>query len=64
MKVSHKVVLYASIIVTLAFATYSFLEYNKLRTELIEQTNSNTKEKSIALAVQINNWLDAKLGSY
>ena len=62
MKVSHKVVLYASIIVTLAFATYSFLEYNKLRTELIEQTNSNTKEKSIALAVQINNWLDAKLG--
>jgi methyl-accepting chemotaxis protein len=62
MKVSHKVVLSASIIVMLAFATYSFLEYNKLRTELIEQTNTNTKEKSIALAVQINNWLDAKLG--
>ncbi|WP_426359633.1 methyl-accepting chemotaxis protein [Pseudocolwellia sp. HL-MZ19] len=62
MKVSHKVVLYASIIVTLAFTTYSYIEYNKLRTELIEQTNANTQEKSMVLAAQVNNWLDGKLG--
>lgn len=62
MKVSHKVVLYASIIVTLAFTTYSYIEYNALRTELIENTKANTQEKSTALAAQINNWLNGKLG--
>jgi len=62
MKVSHKVVLYASIIVTLAFTTYSYIEYNALRTELIENTKVNTQEKSTALAAQINNWLNGKVG--
>ncbi|MCB5162232.1 methyl-accepting chemotaxis protein [Marinomonas algarum] len=61
MKVSHKVVLSASIVVALAFSTYSWLQYNTLKSALYEKTVTSTQETSQSLAKQINNWLSGKV---
>ncbi|ETI58680.1 methyl-accepting chemotaxis protein [Marinomonas profundimaris] len=61
MKVSHKVVVCASIVVALAFTAYSWLQYSNLRAELFEKTTISTQESSKALALQVNNWLKGKM---
>jgi methyl-accepting chemotaxis protein len=61
MKVSHKVVLCASIVVILAFSMYSWLQYSSLRSALFEKTTTSTQESSKALALQVNNWLKGKM---
>ncbi|MGO2233600.1 methyl-accepting chemotaxis protein [Marinomonas sp. UCMA 3892] len=61
MKVSHKVVLCASIIVVLALSIYSWLQYSSLRSALFEKTTTSTQESSKALALQVENWLKNKM---
>lgn len=61
MKVSHKVVLCASVVVVLAFSLYSWLQYSSLRSALFEKTTTSTQESSKALALQVNNWLKNKM---
>ena len=61
MKVSHKVVMAASLVVVFAFSLYSFVQYQSLKSALYEKTEVSTQESSKALALQINNWLNAKL---
>ena len=61
MKVSHKVVLCASVVVVLAFSMYSWLQYTSLRTALFEKTKTSTQESSKALALQVDNWLKNKM---
>lgn len=61
MKVSHKVVWCASIVVVLAFSMYSWLQYSSLRSALFEKTTTSTQESSKALALQVNNWLKNKM---
>ncbi|MBR7889589.1 methyl-accepting chemotaxis protein [Marinomonas sp. A79] len=61
MKVSHKVVLSASIVVALAFAAYSWLQYSNLKNALYEKTTTSTQETSKSLALQLNNWLNGKV---
>ena len=61
MKVSHKVVLCASLVVVLAFSLYSWLQYNSLKSALFEKTTTSTQESSKALALQVNNWLKNKM---
>ena len=61
MKVSHKVVLCASLVVVLAFSLYSWLQYNSLKSALFEKTTTSTEESSKALALQVNNWLKNKM---
>jgi methyl-accepting chemotaxis protein len=61
MKVSHKVALCASFVVVLVFSIYSWMQYSNLKTALFEKTTISTQETSKALAVQVNNWLNAKL---
>lgn len=61
MKVSHKVVVCASLVVALAFTAYSWLQYSNLRAELFEKTTISTQESSKALALQVNNWLKGKM---
>lgn len=62
MKVSHKVVLSASMVVALAFFAYSFLQYSSIKAALYEKTATSTQETSQAVALQINNWLNGKMG--
>ena len=61
MKVSHKVVLCASIVVALAFSAYSWLQYSNVKAALYENTATSTQESSKALALQVNNWLKGKM---
>ncbi|NLQ17902.1 methyl-accepting chemotaxis protein [Marinomonas sp. M1K-6] len=61
MKVSHKVVLCASVVVVLAFSAYSWLQYASLRAAMFEKTTTNTQESSQALALQVDNWLKNKM---
>ncbi|WP_417528608.1 methyl-accepting chemotaxis protein [Marinomonas shanghaiensis] len=61
MKVSHKVVLCASVVVVLAFSMYSWLQYSSLRAALFEKTMTSTQESSKALALQVDNWLKNKM---
>jgi methyl-accepting chemotaxis protein len=61
MKVSHKVVLCASVVVVLAFSMYSWLQYTSLRAALLEKTTTSTQESSKALALQVDNWLKNKM---
>lgn len=61
MKVSHKVVLSASVVVVLAFSLYSWLQYSSLRSALLEKTTTSTQESSKALALQVDNWLQNKI---
>lgn len=61
MKVSHKVVICASLVVTLAFSAYSWLQYSNLKSALYEKTTISTQESSKALALQVNNWLKGKM---
>ena len=61
MKVSHKVVLCASVVVALAFTAYSWLQYSNLRTALYEKTDISTQETSKALALQVDHWLKGKM---
>lgn len=61
MKVSHKVVLCASVVVVLAFSMYSWLQYTSLRAALFEKTKTSTQESSKALALQVDNWLKNKM---
>lgn len=61
MKVSHKVVICASLVVTLAFSAYSWLQYSNLKSALFEKTTISTQESSKALALQVNNWLKGKM---
>lgn len=61
MKVAHKVVLSASLVVVMAFVSYSWLQYRSLEKSLIEQTSINTQEASQALASQVRNWLKGKM---
>lgn len=61
MKVSHKVILCASLVICFAFSTYSWLAYNNLRGALFEKTTISTQESSKALAFQISNWLNNKI---
>lgn len=61
MKVSHKVVLCASIVVVLAFSMYSWFQYNNVKEELFATASTSTQESSKALALQVNNWLKNKM---
>ena len=61
MKVSHKVVLCASVVVVLAFSIYSWLQYTSLRAALFEKNMTSTQESSKALALQVDNWLKNKM---
>lgn len=61
MKVSHKVVLSASVVVVLAFSLYSWLQYSSFRSALLEKTTTSTQESSKALALQVDNWLQNKI---
>ena len=61
MKVSHKVVLCASVVVALAFSAYSWLQYSNVKAALYENTVTSTQESSKALALQVNNWLKGKM---
>lgn len=61
MKVSHKVALLASCIVVLAFAIFSWVQYNTVRTALYEKTEQSTLESTSALSHQVTNWLNGKL---
>ncbi len=51
----------ASLVVVFAFSLYSFVQYQSLKSALYEKTEVSTQESSKALALQINNWLNAKL---
>lgn len=44
------------------FSLYSWIQYNNIRNALFEKNATSTQETSTALALQINNWLNAKLG--
>ena len=61
MKVSHKVILCASIVVVFAFSVYSWLQYSGVKNALFEKTTTSTQESSKALALQVNNWLKNKM---
>lgn len=50
----------ASAIVITAFAVFSLLQYNSVRTAMVEKLESNVTETSIALSNQIINWLNSK----
>lgn len=52
MKVSHKVILCASIVVVFAFSVYSWLQYSGVKNALFEKTTTSTQESSKALALQ------------
>ncbi|TBR44225.1 methyl-accepting chemotaxis protein [Marinomonas agarivorans] len=62
MRISHKVALCASLVVIVMFSLYSWIQYNNIKTALFEKNATSTQETSQALALQINNWLNAKLG--
>jgi methyl-accepting chemotaxis protein len=61
MKVSHKVALLASSIVLIAFALFSWIQYNTVRNALYEKTEQSTHEATGALGLQVTNWLNGKL---
>ncbi|SIS42372.1 methyl-accepting chemotaxis protein [Neptunomonas antarctica] len=61
MKVSHKVALLASSIVLIAFALFSWIQYNTVRDALYEKTEQSTHEATGALGLQVTNWLNGKL---
>ncbi len=61
MKVSHKIALFASIIVVLAFSIFSWVQYHSVRDALYEKTETSTAEATKALGQQVTNWLNAKL---
>ena len=61
MKVSHKIALFASIIVVLAFSIFSWVQYHSVRDALYEKTATGTAEATQALGQQITNWLNGKL---
>lgn len=61
MKVSHKVALFASIIIAISFAAFSWIQYNTVRAALYDKAEQNTYEATSVLGDQITNWLNAKL---
>lgn len=61
MKVSHKIALFASTIVVLAFSVFSWVQYYSVKDALYESTATNTAESTKALGEQITNWLNGKL---
>ncbi len=50
----------ASAIVITAFAVFSWLQYNSIRTAMVEKLESNVTGTSVALSNQITNWLNSK----
>ena len=61
MKVKHKVALAASLIVAIAFTTFSTIQYVSVRTALYNQAERNTQEATILLSKEISSWLLGKL---
>lgn len=61
MKVSHKIALFASTIVVLAFSIFSWVQYHSVKDALYESTAKSTAESTKALGEQITNWLNGKL---
>ncbi|MGB1236709.1 MAG: methyl-accepting chemotaxis protein [Pseudomonadales bacterium] len=62
MKVSLKVALVASFVVTLVFTVFSLVQHRGMTDALYNKAQQSTEEVSIALATQISNWLNGKLG--
>ncbi|MCW8995634.1 MAG: methyl-accepting chemotaxis protein [Psychromonas sp.] len=61
MKVSIKVMLVSSLVLTLAISTLSWFQYNEMKAALKQQSSNAIEESSDALAEQITNWLTNKL---
>ena len=61
MKVSHKIALFTSTIVVLAFTVFSWVQYHSVKDALYEKTSTATAEATEALSQQITNWLNGKL---
>lgn len=61
MKVSYKVALVASLIITLSFSVLSWFQYIYVSNTLYEQAQNSVSESTQELGSQITNWLNGKL---
>lgn len=61
MKVSHKVVSCACVVVLLAFSMFSWFQYNSAKNALFQSATTSTQESSEVLALQVNHWLKSKM---
>ncbi|MEH6445228.1 MAG: methyl-accepting chemotaxis protein [Oceanospirillaceae bacterium] len=61
MKVSVKVALVASIVITVVFAVFSIIEQQAMKKALYDKSQQSVVETSGVLANQISNWLNGKL---
>lgn len=61
MKVSYKVALLASLVMTLSFSCLSWFQYIHTSNTLYEQTQNSVSESTQELGNQITNWLNGKL---
>ncbi|MCV6587408.1 MAG: methyl-accepting chemotaxis protein [Marinobacterium sp.] len=61
MKVTHKTALITSLLVSFAFAMFSWIQYNNVKQSLYDSTAVATKETSYALSQEITHWLNRKL---
>ena len=61
MKVSIKVMLVSSLVLTLAISSLSWFQYSEMKVALQQKSSNAIEESSDALAEQITNWLSNKL---
>lgn len=61
MKVSVKIALVASIIITLFFAVSALIQYQSTKNTLYQKAEQSTQETLATLAHQISNWLNSKI---
>ena len=61
MKVSHKTILISSVLVTITFTLFSYIQYNTVKNALNDEAANNISETSTVISEQISNWLNGKL---
>lgn len=61
MKISYKVPLIATAIITSAFAVFATYQFYQIRENLYEQTESNIQETSSVLGADISEWMNERL---
>jgi methyl-accepting chemotaxis protein len=62
MKVSVKIALVASLVITLVFTISSLIQYQSTKNTLYESAQHSTHEAMSVLSSQISNWLNGKIG--
>lgn len=62
MKVSVKIAVVASIVITFVFAVSSLIQYQSTKSTLYQSAENSTQETLSVLSSQISNWLNGKVG--